>query len=186
MFAITFSVIEVQPTVRLDCKPDGFLSGESRKTLFEPEEERNGQMETIVVTAAIIKQGNRYLITQRKKDRPQGLKWEFPGGKVEAGEDPEHCLQREINEELRVAVEVKKIDQIVSYNYGDQHIILLCYTCGIVDGKIQAVDCHDFRWVTPAEMARYEFAPADLAIVEKLRKKRLMAILQQLTGKQEK
>ncbi len=125
-------------------------------------------MKTVAVTAAIIKKGDKYLIAQRKKGSHQGMKWEFPGGKIEKGENPEACLKREIKEELNVDIEVEGIYQIVSHNYENRQVILLCYTCRIVDGELKNVDCHDFRWVTPAEMDRYEFAPADIPVVEKL------------------
>ncbi|PKM80971.1 MAG: 8-oxo-dGTP diphosphatase MutT [Firmicutes bacterium HGW-Firmicutes-14] len=126
-------------------------------------------METIVVTAAVIRKGDRFLIAQRKKGSHQEMKWEFPGGKVEQGEHPEDCLRREIKEELGVTVEVTDICQVVSHNYDARHIILLCYKCDLTQGEPETRDCHDYRWVTPAEMAGYEFAPADIPVVEKLR-----------------
>jgi len=125
-------------------------------------------MDTIVVTAAIIKNGDRYLIAQRKKGASQEMKWEFPGGKIEKGEDPEECLQREILEELNTEVEVEGIYQVVSHNYGDRHIILLYYTCRMTGGEPKPVDCQDFRWVTAEEMAQYDFAPADRPVVDRL------------------
>lgn len=127
-------------------------------------------MGTIVVTAAIIKQDNLYLIAQRKKGSHQELKWEFPGGKVEQGEAPEDCLRREINEELGLSIEIVDIYQVVSYNYGERHIILLCYMCQNAGGEPRCIDCCDYRWVTLDEMCRYDFAPADIPVVDKLRK----------------
>jgi len=125
-------------------------------------------MKTIVVTAAIINEGNKYLIAQRKKGTHQEMLWEFPGGKVEPGESPENCLAREIDEELHLKIEVSRIYQVVSYNYVDRHVILLCYLCGVIDGEPETVDCADFRWVTPGEMPNFNFAPADIPVVEKL------------------
>lgn len=125
-------------------------------------------METVLVTAAIIKDGAKYLIAQRKKGAHQGMKWEFPGGKVERGEDPETCLKREIWEELNITIDVEEIFKVVSFNYEEKHIVLLCYTCRIVEGEPVSIDCHDFRWVTPKEMRQYEFAPADQPVVDKL------------------
>lgn len=129
-------------------------------------------MGTIVVTAAIIKQGNLYLIAQRKKGSHQELKWEFPGGKVEIGEDPEDCLRREISEELGLSIEIVDIYQVVSYNYGEKHIILLCYMCKNAIGVPRCIDCYDYRWVTLEEMCQYDFAPADIPVVERLKKDR--------------
>lgn len=125
-------------------------------------------MGTLVVTAAIIEEDGRYFIAQRKKDAHQGLKWEFPGGKVEKGESPEVCLQRELREELNLSVEVEDIYQVVSHNYGEKHIILLCYLCRITGGEPECLDCSDYRWVTPDEMGQFEFAPADIPIVDKI------------------
>jgi len=125
-------------------------------------------MKTVVVTAAIIKNGDRYLIAQRKVGSHQELKWEFPGGKVEVGEHPESCLQREIAEELNIIVEVEDIFQVVSYNYEHAHVILLCYNCSITQGKPRADDCQDFRWVTINEMKQYRFAPADIPVINRI------------------
>lgn len=125
-------------------------------------------MKTIVVTAAIIKDGKKFLIAQRKKGAHQEMLWEFPGGKVEPGESPESCLAREIREELNLIIQVEDIFQVVSHNYQDRHIILLCYNCLLVDGQPEKLDCQDFRWVTGEEMTGYEFAPADIPVVEKL------------------
>lgn len=129
-------------------------------------------MKTIVVTAAIINKGNKYLIAQRKKGAHQEMLWEFPGGKVEPGESPEHCLAREIEEELRLKIKVGNIYQVVSYNYVDRHVILLCYLCEAIDGEPETVDCEDFRWVMPGEMTSFNFAPADIPVVEKLLQER--------------
>ena len=126
-------------------------------------------METIVVTAAIIKQDQQYLIAQRKKGSNQELKWEFPGGKVEIGEDPEDCLRREIKEELGLSVKIFNIYQVVSHNYGEKHIILLCYLCKNEGGEPSCIDCNDYRWVTVKEMSEYDFAPADIIVVESLK-----------------
>ncbi len=125
-------------------------------------------MGTLVVTAAIIEEDGRYFIAQRKKDSHLGLKWEFPGGKVEKGESPEVCLKREIIEELNLLIEVKDIYQVVSHNYGEKHIILLFYLCQIIGGEPQCLDCSDYRWVTPEEMSQFEFAPADVPVVNKI------------------
>jgi len=127
-------------------------------------------METVVVTAAIIKRGDKFLIAQRKKGSHQEMMWEFPGGKVEKGENPEDCLKREIEEELNLRIEVGDIYQVVSYGYEHRHIILLCYLCRAVGGEPATIDCNDFRWVTAEEMTHYRFTPADLPVVEKLQK----------------
>lgn len=125
-------------------------------------------MKILVVTAAVIEEQGKFLIAQRKKNAHLSLMWEFPGGKVEAGESPETCLAREIQEELGVVIEVGDIFKVISHNYGDKQVILLCYKCKLIQGEICPVECEDFAWVTPPEMSEYDFAPADLPVVEAL------------------
>lgn len=127
-------------------------------------------MGTLIVTAAIIEEAGRYFISQRKKDSYQGLKWEFPGGKLEKGETPEVCLRRELMEELDLVVEVQDIYQVVSHEYGEKHIILLFYLCRITGGEPKCLDCSDYCWVTPDEMSYYDFAPADVPVVNKIQR----------------
>lgn len=127
-------------------------------------------METVIVTAAIIWAGDLLLITQRKKGSHQELKWEFPGGKMEAGEDPESCLRREIREELNLNIQVIDIYKVVFHKYENKHIMLLCYECKITSGQLQCLDCNDFKWATVEDLAGYDFAPADIPVVEKIRR----------------
>jgi 8-oxo-dGTP diphosphatase len=125
-------------------------------------------LERIIVTAAIIKDNGRYLIAQRKKDSHLGLKWEFPGGKLEVAEDPEKCLAREIKEELDITIEVIDIFEVVSHSYEQKNILLLCYMCKLMEGTPKPVDCNDFKWVALSEMPGFDFAEADRPVVEKL------------------
>jgi len=120
------------------------------------------------VTAALIIDNGKILITQRSKDDNLSLKWEFPGGKIEQGETPEECLEREIMEELglRTSVQDFFISSIYKYEFGE--IELLAYFVKILDGTIQLYVHNDFAWVTPAELLLYDFAPADIEIVNAL------------------
>lgn len=124
----------------------------------------------IIVTAAIIQDQGKLLIAQRKAGAHLALKWEFPGGKVEEGEHPEDCLKREIAEELGIKIEVGNIFKVVSHKYESKHILLLCYLCNYLEGTVTAKDCHDFRWIWPRELRGYDFAEADLPVVELLLK----------------
>lgn len=130
-------------------------------------------MKTVVVTAAIIIRDSQCLIARRKPEAHQGLKWELPGGKLEVGESPEDCLRREICEELNLVIEVGDIYKIVSHNYENTHVILLCYKCSIIAGTPKAIDCHDFCWVYPEDMENFEFAPADVPVVLQIREQGL-------------
>lgn len=127
-------------------------------------------MQTMIVTAAIIIDGPKILIAQRKKGTHLEMKWEFPGGKLEPGEDPETCLEREIKEELALDIKVNSIFQVVSHKYELRHIVMLCYICEVLQGTPECIECNDFRWVTLDEIGEYDFAPADIPVVEKLLK----------------
>lgn len=127
-------------------------------------------MDTIVVTAAIIEKEGKFLLAQRKENTSQGLKWEFPGGKIEFGETPEQCLVREIQEELNIIIEVKEIFDVVSHVYGEKQIILLCYKCSYVGGELKLNDCHDYEWVLPQNLLNYDLALADIPVAQKLAK----------------
>lgn len=121
-------------------------------------------MNTIVVTAAVIEHRGNVLLSQRKKDASQGLKWEFPGGKLEDGEAPEECIVREIKEELNIDIEVDGILKAVSHRYSERNILLLAYLCRHVGGVPMTLDCKSFSWVPVKELMKYDLAEADIPI----------------------
>jgi len=118
-------------------------------------------MKTIVVTAGVMTEHGKILVTQRKKDSPQGLLWEFPGGKVKKGEEPREALRRELKEELDVDVEVGTILEAVYHFYPDYPIILLVYHCSIHKGVLRPIGCHDLRWVNMRDLKKLAMPPAD-------------------------
>ncbi|GBF34075.1 hypothetical protein DCCM_3187 [Desulfocucumis palustris] len=120
------------------------------------------------VTAALILDNDRVLLAQRKSGAQQSLKWEFPGGKLEAGETPEECLAREIKEELDIDIQVKEIFTAVAHSYGDRNILLLAYLCRRTGGTPSPRDCNDFQWVSLNSLLKYDLAEADLPIAIKL------------------
>lgn len=122
----------------------------------------------LVVTCAVIEQDGTVLIAQRKPDSHLALKWEFPGGKLEWGEDPRSGLKREIREELGIEIEVGDVLEIVSHTYEDRHVLLIAYACRYQAGNVKLLDVHDVRWVKPDELRTVELAPADVPIMEKL------------------
>lgn len=122
----------------------------------------------LVVTAAVIEQENTVLIAQRKPGSHLALKWEFPGGKLEWGEDPRDGLKREIREELGIEIEVGDVVEVVSHTYEDRQIVLIAYKCRYVRGTVQMLDVHDVRWVQPEELRTVDLSPADVPIVDKL------------------
>ena len=127
-------------------------------------------VDPILVTAAIIEKDGKYLITQRlqvAKALPN--LWEFPGGKVELGENPKNCLEREILEELGIKIKAKNLFGREEYIYKNgPHISLIGFYCDYVSGKIQHIGIQNHHWVFPHEMRNYNFCPADLVFIKKL------------------
>lgn len=122
----------------------------------------------IRVVAALIEQDGKILIAQRAKEDKLSLKWEFPGGKIAGSETPEECLKRELKEELNVDIQVKEHFSTIHYDYPTWTIELLVYRAEITGGEMQRNVHNEIRWVRPREMAAYDFAPADIPLVEKI------------------
>lgn len=125
-------------------------------------------MRLLTVTAAVVERDGRYLVAQRPGGTHQGLKWEFPGGKVEAGEDPRRGLEREIREELALDIEAGDVVDVVSHAYPDRHVILIFYRCKVLRGEPRAVGCAAFRWATPEELLGLDLSPADEPVAQRL------------------
>lgn len=123
-----------------------------------------------IVIAGIMQDGNgRCLLCQRGKADNWALKWEFPGGKLEAGETAAECLVREIREEL--CLEVRVTDHVcdVVYQYATGQISLRFFRVEITGGRMQLMVHNAVAWVYPDDMLQYDLLPADVEIVEKLR-----------------
>jgi len=124
----------------------------------------------ILVTAAIIHKDSKILITQRKKEQHNGLRWEFPGGKLNFGEDLRSSLEREIKEELGIKIKANKIVGYSSYVYGgEKHIVLIAFNCKLISGKIEKKEINDFAWVSLEEIEKYDITEADLPFIEELK-----------------
>ena len=122
----------------------------------------------IRVVAAVIAEGGRYLITQRRPTAVLPLLWEFPGGRVEQGESDADALKREVQHRLSVGIEVGQLISFVSHPYEHYVVDLHLYDCRVVEGKLRAVNVNDFRWVTSDDFDRLPFTPADEASMNKL------------------
>lgn len=121
------------------------------------------------VAAALLVNEKKILIAQRKStDKLAGM-WEFPGGKLELGETLEECLKREMYEEFGIEVKVGEFFEESTFHYEAGTIVLYAYWCTWISGEMIAVDHDDFKWVTVDEMKNYDFAPADVPFVNKLR-----------------
>jgi 8-oxo-dGTP diphosphatase len=114
------------------------------------------------VVAAVIERDGRFLITQRLPRATFPYHWEFPGGKVEPGEDDATALRRELTEELGVTVEVCGLLAAKVHEYPDITIDFRVYKCLMIADSIECLLCNDFRWVTMEELPGYQFPPADV------------------------
>ena len=123
----------------------------------------------IDVVAAIIRKDGEILITQRLDNVHLARFWEFPGGKVEAGESFEVALQREIQEELGIKIRVKDEFLTLDYDYPAKSVRLHFFICTVLQGDPKAIDVADLRWVTPHDIGNYQFPPADAELISKLR-----------------
>jgi len=122
----------------------------------------------IDVTAAILVKDDRVLIAKRKPGGKLPDKWEFPGGKVEAGESAQECLKRELQEEFGIDVRVGEFLGESVYHYQQGSIRLLAYLAGWQAGDFSLNDHADYAWVKSDQLEDFDFTPADLPFVRKL------------------
>lgn len=123
----------------------------------------------LLVTAAIIAKDGQVLVTRRPPDKRHPLEWEFPGGKLEAGETPEQSLQRELREELGIEIEVDSIFDAIHYTYDWGSVLILAYNCRWTGGRIKHLEVDDHRWVTPIELEDLPLLRADQPLVQRLK-----------------
>ena len=113
------------------------------------------------VVAAIIKKNNLYLVTQRNRNKHMGLKWEFPGGKVEANEALKEALAREIYEELNIDINVYEKLAEESYKDSEINIVLHYFLCTIKDGVINLNEHEAMEWIDKTDFDKYDFVVGD-------------------------
>jgi 8-oxo-dGTP diphosphatase len=126
------------------------------------------RMKTVKVVAAIIVHGDEIFATQRGYGEFAGG-WEFPGGKVEAGESPQEALIREIKEELDTEIEVGKLVDTVEYDYPTFHLSMDCFLCTIKSGDLVLKEHSAAKWLTKETLDSVEWLPADLGLIGKLK-----------------
>ncbi len=124
----------------------------------------------IKVACAIILHQNKILVTQRGPLMKMPFKWEFPGGKVEAEEDPHNCILREIQEELNLQIEIIGSLKSVFHHYPDFTIQLIPFKATIKKGTITLREHMKFVWLSPDELITLDWAAADIPIVRELLK----------------
>lgn len=125
-------------------------------------------MKTVKVVAAVINCENKIFATQRGYGEFKDG-WEFPGGKIEAGETPQEALKREIMEELSVEIEVGEIIDTIEYDYPTFHLSMQCFICEIVSGNLVLKEHKAAKWLGKDELGIIEWLPADLALISKIK-----------------
>lgn len=118
----------------------------------------------IEVVAAVIHKDGRILATQRGYGEFKD-KWEFPGGKMEAGESREEALRREIREELDAEIHIDNFLCTVEYDYPAFHLTMHCYLCSVVSGTLELKEHESARWLSADGLESVDWLPADLQIL---------------------
>ncbi len=125
-------------------------------------------MKIVRVVAAVVEREGRYLVTQRRSGAVLPDLWEFPGGKVEAGETDEVALRREFLERLGAEVEVGQVISTVEHAYERYTVELRLHECTLVGDRLEALAVAQYRWLSSADFDNYDFTPADEASMDRL------------------
>ena len=125
-------------------------------------------MKQIEVVAAVIRRGNEIFATQRGYGEFKDW-WEFPGGKVEAGETPQQALVREIREEMNAAITVERLVTTVEYDYETFHLSMDCFLAHLDDGRYQLLEHSAAQWVDASSADSVAWLPADVEVIEALK-----------------
>lgn len=126
-------------------------------------------MKTIEVVAAVIRDNDKIFATQRGYGEFKDG-WEFPGGKMEAGETPRQALVREISEELDTDIEVGELIDTVEYDYPQFHLTMHCFFCTVKSGNLVLKEHEAAKWLKKDQLDSVSWLPADLSLIEKIKK----------------
>ncbi len=131
-------------------------------------------MKTIKVVAAVMRSVNEngepiVYATQRGYGEYKGW-WEFPGGKIEAGETPQQALVREIKEELTAEIEVEELIRTIEYDYPTFHLSMDCFWAEVISGHLELKEAEDARWLGKKDIMDVNWLPADLELVEDIKR----------------
>jgi mutator protein MutT len=124
----------------------------------------------IEVAIALVRRDGRLLIARRPGGTHLAGLWEFPGGKVEEGETPAQCLVRELREEIGIEIAVGDPHEVLEFVYPERQVRIYPFECSLLAGVPHPIGCAELRWVTPAELADYEFPPANATLLAKIKR----------------
>jgi mutator protein MutT len=125
-------------------------------------------MKVIDVAIAIVSCEDRILICRRRQDGHLGGFWEFPGGKVEPGETPQQCAQREIREEVDLEIDVLSAMPVIEHEYPERNVRLHPFLCAYKSGHAKPLGCDEALWVAPANLMSYQFPQANNELIRQL------------------
>lgn len=123
---------------------------------------------TIKVAAGIVWHNNQILISERKAGQHLAGYWEFPGGKINPGETPIECLQRELLEEIGIQINHIVLFSEKVFQYPEKRVHLFFYSCELATGVAQALDVEQIKWVFPNELSQFNFAPANQEVIQRI------------------
>ena len=127
-------------------------------------------MKTVRVVAAVIRDDDRIFATARGYGEYKGW-WEFPGGKIEAGETPEEALVREIHEELDTEIQVGELIETIEYDYPTFHLSMKCYACTFAGGSPRLLEHEAAKWLASTQLNSVDWLPADVTLIPEIAKK---------------
>ena len=124
----------------------------------------------LVVACALIDLDNKVLVTSRPESKSMAGKWEFPGGKINAGEMPEEALKRELEEELGIKTYISCLAPMsfASHDYGDFHLLMPLYICRKWEGIVRPIENQQMKWVRPIDLHQFDMPEADKPLVHSL------------------
>ena len=129
---------------------------------------KQNQKPHIHVSAGLIRKHGKFLIAKRQKGSHLAGYWEFPGGKLEKGESPQDCLEREIEEELGIRIRAGQVLLTVEHAYEDKTISLYVMNGSVLSGQPRALECQAFKWVQIGDFQNFVFPPPDLKVIDYL------------------
>ena len=147
----------------------GILSKKSARTCQDSDMDvsYDNDMKRIVVVAAIIMRGEEVFATQRGYGQWHGW-WEFPGGKMEAGESPQEALRREIREELDAEIEIGDLLETVEWDYPEFHLTMHCFICTLLSESVHLNEHEAAAWLTKDTLSTVKWLPADEGLIPKI------------------